>query len=277
MSCVNSIDSSYPEYVEYSTVRIPQAGVHINTEQGFLTGCDCVDDCMDKYKCSCRQLTMQSTKGDSENRLNPEVGYEYKRLDEMVVTGIYECNQLCKCAKTCLNRVVQHPLKLKLQVFKTVGRGWGIRALTVIPAGTFILSYVGNLYSSVEGNKQGNNFGDEYFADLDMIEVIESRKDGYESDASSDEGMTSSASEYCPSDENGASSGDDLRGLTKKYNGRKRVIKKSVPKKTASHSPGKIKNAVNYISTRKLFGVSEEPYIMDAKTTGNIGRYFNYP
>ena len=57
-----------------------------------------------------------------------------------------------------------------------------------IPQGSFISVYVGNLYTSEEANKQGQNFGDEYFAELDMIEVIERRKDGYESDVS-DEGF----------------------------------------------------------------------------------------
>merc|ERR1712114_53758 len=56
-----------------------------------------------------------------------------------------------------------------------------------IPQGSFISAYVGNLYTSEEANKQGQNFGDEYFAELDMIEVVERRKDGYESDVS-DEG-----------------------------------------------------------------------------------------
>jgi len=28
-------------------------------------------------------------------------------------------------------------------------------------------------------------------------------------------------------------------------------------------------------SVRRLFGKDEAPYIMDAKTTGNLGRYFN--
>ena len=34
--------------------------------------------------------------------------------------------------------------------------------------------------------RQGQDFGDEYFAELDMIEVVEMRKEGYESDV--DEG-----------------------------------------------------------------------------------------
>ena len=31
VSCVNSLDKNYPEYVEYSQVRIPQSTVKINT------------------------------------------------------------------------------------------------------------------------------------------------------------------------------------------------------------------------------------------------------
>ena len=77
---------------------------------------------------------------------NTSVGYVYKRLPEPVTTGIYECNSGCKCAvKTCLNRVVQHPLTLKLQVFKTAPRGWGIRCLNDIPLGSFICIYAGRL------------------------------------------------------------------------------------------------------------------------------------
>ena len=31
VSCVNSLDKNYPEYVEYSRIRIPQSNVKINT------------------------------------------------------------------------------------------------------------------------------------------------------------------------------------------------------------------------------------------------------
>ena len=39
ISCVNSIDRNFPEYVEYSTVRLPQPGVNLNTDPEFLAGC----------------------------------------------------------------------------------------------------------------------------------------------------------------------------------------------------------------------------------------------
>ena len=62
-------------------------------------------------------------------------------------------------------------MRVRLQVFKTEKRGWGIRTLNDIPAGGFICIYVGNLYSNDEANRQGQDFGDEYFAELDMIEI----------------------------------------------------------------------------------------------------------
>ena len=45
VSCVNSLDNNYSEYIEYSTKRLPQKDVHINLDDGFLTCCDCQDDC----------------------------------------------------------------------------------------------------------------------------------------------------------------------------------------------------------------------------------------
>ena len=38
ISCVNSVDKNYPEYVEYSRVRIPQSSVQINTGN-FIMNC----------------------------------------------------------------------------------------------------------------------------------------------------------------------------------------------------------------------------------------------
>ena len=48
--------------------------------------------------------------------------------------------------------------------------------ISEICSGAFICIYVGNLFEADEGNKQGQNYGDEYFADLDMIEMVEKRK-----------------------------------------------------------------------------------------------------
>lgn len=116
--------------------------------------------------------------------VNPEyVGYTYRRLLEPVSTGIYECNSRCKCSQTCLNRVVQNPLQLKLQVFKTSNRGWGIRCLNDIPQGAFICIYAGSLLTEQRANEGGMNDGDEYLAELDYIEIVEKMKEDYEEEA----------------------------------------------------------------------------------------------
>ena len=136
---------------------------------------------------------------------------------ENVITGLYECNSQCACRKTCLNRVAQRPLKLRLQVrgklicainilfssvfflsifklFRTEKRGWGIRCLDDIPKGEFICVYAGHLLTEQAANEDGKTYGDEYLAELDLIETIEKAKDGYESDVETDADQQSDSS-----------------------------------------------------------------------------------
>jgi len=190
--CINSVDKNYPDFVDYSKVRIPKDRVHINTEKEFLVGCDCTDDCQDVNSCTCHQLTIEATARCADKKINPNALYKHRRLMKLVPTGIYECNEMCKCASTCLNRVAQNPLRNKLQVFKTEERDWGVRTLCDIPKGGFICIYVGNLFDNEESNTQGKNFGDEYFADLDLIEMVERQKEGYEEDVQEPDDLNSS-------------------------------------------------------------------------------------
>lgn len=73
-----------------------------------------------------------------------------------------------------------------LQLFRTDKRGWGIRSLDDIPKGEFICVYAGQLLTEQEANEDGKQFGDEYLAELDLIETIERAKEGYESDVVTD-------------------------------------------------------------------------------------------
>lgn len=350
--CVNEIDHALPDTIRYSTQREPTEDVHLNLDSDFLCCCDCTDDCQDKEKCQCWQLTNQgATLGGRV--ANNAVGYIYKRLPEPVTTGIYECNSRCKCSvKTCLNRVVQHPLTLKLQVFKTAPRGWGIRCLNDIPQGSFICIYAGRLLTEQGANEGGKNYGDEYLAELDYVEVVEGIKEGYEADVLdpemeelsndtsrkdniSDEDDTSKPSGY-ESDEDFDITkyrddpnlrikdiGEDTpirKRLRKRKRGEKSKDEEADEEKTKSsksksemkssrpdldksesrdsnydtitlsdedeskrREPGKLDLTVeaqidrpNFKSVRDFFGEDEAVYIMDAKTTGNIGRYLNH-
>ncbi|MEJ1277843.1 SET domain bifurcated 1 [Cricetulus griseus] len=186
LSCVNEIDTTPPPQVAYSKERIPGKGVFINTGPEFLVGCDCKDGCRDKSKCACHQLTIQATACTPGGQINPNSGYQYKRLEECLPTGVYECNKRCKCdPNMCTNRLVQHGLQVRLQLFKTQNKGWGIRCLDDIAKGSFVCIYAGKILTDDFADKEGLEMGDEYFANLDHIESVENFKEGYESDVAS--------------------------------------------------------------------------------------------
>ncbi|XP_058016205.1 histone-lysine N-methyltransferase SETDB1 isoform X5 [Ahaetulla prasina] len=198
LSCVNEIDSTPPPQVAYSKERIPGKGVFINTSWEFLVGCDCEDGCRDKSRCACHQLTVQATACTPGGQINHNSGYQHKRLEECLPTGVYECNKCCKCnLNMCSNRLVQHGLQVRLQLFKTQNKGWGIRCLDDIAKGSFVCIYAGKILTDDFADKEGLEMGDEYFANLDHIESVENSKEGYESEAK------------CSSDSSGVNLKDD--------------------------------------------------------------------
>ncbi|XP_022104789.1 histone-lysine N-methyltransferase SETDB1-like isoform X2 [Acanthaster planci] len=193
VSLVNEIDNEQPPDVRYIAHRQPEKGSVIITDPEFLICCDCTDNCKDNTKCACRMLTQKSAEDFPELIKNSsETGYKFRRLYSMVPTGIYECNSKCTCNKQCHNRVAQNGLSLRLQVFKTDRRGWGLRCLDDISQGAFVCTYAGQLWGAEEANRRGQEYGDEYFAELDHIEVVENSKEGYESDPMEDEGISDS-------------------------------------------------------------------------------------
>lgn len=290
ISCVNYIDNTLPEFSSYLTEREPRENVGLNLDPAFLCGCDCTDDCQDREKCSCWQMTIEGQKLIPNNVIDPNVGYHYRRLPERVITGIYECNQQCKCSRvTCLNRVVQYPLSQKLQLFKTQMKGWGIRCLNDIPQGSFICVYAGHLLTEQEANEEGKNYGDEYLAELDYIEVIESTKQDYESDVPEDleEDMNEIGSNnnklYDP-DSPASSSNEDVNADIETETSdsirmrlRERKAKQTSAVNNKAEKKKKEKKEKEFISIRKYYGDNEsEVFIMDAKCSGNIGRYLNH-
>ena len=56
-------------------------------------------------------------------------------------------------------------------MFKTAGCGWGVRTVCDIPRGAFIANYVGALMTDEIAEDKGQN-DDQYFADLDLIDVV---------------------------------------------------------------------------------------------------------
>ena len=118
--------------------------------------CKCLDNCITEETCNCSDLSVKSWY-DLEGRLKD--GFDYKETPM-----IFECNDLCGCNEgSCHNRVVQHGISVRLQVFKAFGMGWGVRPLADIPKGTFVCEYVGELISDSEAETRE----DSYLFDLD--------------------------------------------------------------------------------------------------------------
>uniref|UniRef100_A0A182W7G5 Histone-lysine N-methyltransferase n=1 Tax=Anopheles minimus TaxID=112268 RepID=A0A182W7G5_9DIPT len=315
--CVNNYENQQPPPCEYSTERIPTEGVNLNLDKEFLCGCDCEDDCLDKSKCQCWQLTIAGRRYMPANII--DIGYVYKRLLNNIHTGVYECNVQCKCNKNkCLNRVVQNSLQMKLQVYRTHDKGWGIRCLNDVSKGSFICIYAGHLITDEASDRicemDENKTGDEYFADLDYIETAEMTKADYEADARKSENEDTSPeteeSEVELERERLAAEHDTDEEYTAKTVPSAMVVKTraqsrkaSTTERSSAPTPNKAaaiigdddeQECVSLIPSsemnpqdnprrtsestiRRLYGENEdEIYIMDAKKSGNLGRYFNH-
>lgn len=180
ISFCNEIDGSKLPQFKYRKRVWPRA-YYLNFSSIFSDSCDCSEGCVDIKKCACLQLTAKNAK---ECPLSPNgkcSGYNYKRLQRPIPTGIYECNLLCKCNRQlCQNRVIQHGPQVRLQVFKSEKKGWGVRCLDDIDRGTFVCIYSGRLLSKAtpkktntdENEKEQQNIVKNTFSKKRRLEVV---------------------------------------------------------------------------------------------------------
>lgn len=296
---VNAFDDTAPPKLVYSPSRIPMKGVHINTDPDFMACCDCTDDCADKTKCACFQMTIRGYKFATRDETQPDedISYVWKRLLAQVSTGIYECHSSCKCSSRCLNKVVQHPIQIKMQLYRTKNRGWGLESCHDIPKGTFVCIYAGRLYTEDDANAlcQGLDHGDEYFAELDLIETAAMLKEDFEAGVINPDSETEDENSDSDYDEKSEVDGDfmstakakgDREIITRSARGSRNTTSTDERSRNDSDSEDDIVNmqpsggntsgvSPKTRSLRKLYGKNEKVYIMDAKTCGNVGRYFN--
>ncbi|XP_018613393.1 histone-lysine N-methyltransferase SETDB2 isoform X2 [Scleropages formosus] len=141
----NEVDEARPEEFRYRKDRWPH-GCFVSSIPLFSACCDCQDGCMDTSKCSCLTLSLRGSHAEAQCKSYVPELYTHRRLLEPVPSGIYECGPWCGCSREqCQNRLVQDGLRVRLQVFRTQNRGWGVRCLDDIDRGTFICTYAGAL------------------------------------------------------------------------------------------------------------------------------------
>lgn len=157
IQCVNEIDAAAePTDYVYVSKNCVTDSVPIDRNISRLQHCQCTDTCSSEDQCNCSDLSVKSWY-DQQGRLKD--GFDYKEPPM-----IFECNEMCRCnVSLCHNRVIQHGISARLQVFRTYGMGWGVRALAEIPKGSFVCEYVGELISDSEADTRE----DSYLFDLD--------------------------------------------------------------------------------------------------------------
>ena len=105
---------------------------------------------------------MQSCQGDCPclSRYGPSYDENHKLTKAKVdpyrnhQKPIYECNATCKCSRECHNRVVQGGVSVKLEVFRTSQKGFGLRALEDISKYSFVCEYAGEVLTYEDAKKR---------------------------------------------------------------------------------------------------------------------------
>ncbi|XP_023517585.1 histone-lysine N-methyltransferase, H3 lysine-9 specific SUVH1-like [Cucurbita pepo subsp. pepo] len=134
-------------------------------------GCNCIGGCLPgNLNCPC----MQKNGG--------YLPYSSNGVLASQQSMIYECGASCQCPPNCRNRVSQGGLKFRLEVFRTKGKGWGLRSWDPIRAGAYICQYAGEVIdSSKEKDSVGDN-EDSYVFDAKRscpnLEVLSGDSDG---------------------------------------------------------------------------------------------------
>lgn len=313
IAVVNTVDNDRPQntYV-YSPRRSAAPGVPLNLDPNFLACCDCTDNCKNSLTCSCQKLTSENLDvAPKFKKALKSRSYVHKSLLNCISTGIFECNSNCKCKASCNNRVVQGGTKVRLQLFKTLKKGWGVRTLDDIPKGSFVTTYAAQILNETIANVMAETSGDDFLANLDCIEVCEGLKFGYEAEAAdysdTEDVDNFNEDDVSESDDDDHDYGESVPGESDvatfsqcdiidqeveettglRRSKRRRVVRKTVGNPCESgeedeedDSDGQISDDETshetcYLPIRAYYR-EDSVYVLDANFEGNIGRYFNH-
>uniref|UniRef100_A0A915EN98 Histone-lysine N-methyltransferase eggless n=1 Tax=Ditylenchus dipsaci TaxID=166011 RepID=A0A915EN98_9BILA len=287
---VNAVDSQKVPNMNYRERRFAESSdIYDNIQPQFCSGCTCTDNCSDPSKCECQQLTITSNERLSTSlRVDGSKSYKYRTLTDKLISGVYECNDLCHCSKNlCFNRVVQQKIKVPLQLYMTAETGWGVRTLVDLPAGTFICTYSGSLLTDQMAEQQGKLVSDVYFAELDLHEVVEAEKQQQGIDLiDEDEGFASetespSARSLRVQERQSNSSRNESREEVASEIDEEIAVSMMLPSGSSANrmvdivvETGPSAQASDF-NFEKYFG-DNALFIVDAQESGNIGRFLNH-
>lgn len=132
----------------YITENTPTTATEQLFLEQFSKGCKCLQECSVSNTCSCLV-----SGHDNYNKPNGIINIASYTINPKALTcSTYECNDNCKCAKTCGNRLVQFgPNKhLKIIECRESNKGLGLVATAKINRGNFVCEYAGEVISKQE-------------------------------------------------------------------------------------------------------------------------------
>lgn len=148
---VNAVDVNAPDTFQYITAVVYPYGEELQTR---TQACECVYTCEDGV-CSCVKRNSGGVSAYNDE------GHLIR-----VRNIVYECGPFCNCSVVaCRNRVSQRGLRWRLEVFRTMAKGWGVRTLDFIPSGSFVCELTGELLTATVAAEREN---DEYLFNLDF-------------------------------------------------------------------------------------------------------------
>nr|URM60682.1 C2H2 family protein [Gymnema sylvestre] len=172
--CDSEIAYSLPwESFTYITKPILDQSLGDEEESSQL-GCACPDSVCSPAVCDHVYLFDNDYEDAKDIHGKPMHGrFPYDERGRVILEEgylVYECNQRCRCGKTCRNRVLQNGVRVKLEIFKTEKKGWAVRAREPILRGTFVCEYIGEIIDENEATERRNRYGTEgcgYFYEID--------------------------------------------------------------------------------------------------------------
>eukprot|EP00903_Cladosiphon_okamuranus_P021084 g19367.t1 len=182
--CNNEDDEKLP-YFRYVTSYVMGGEVQQKLDPDDMVCCDCTDGCRDPTICACLRLragkggTVYQAAADGEDTraATPGGSVDAAAAGGGGGGGRKKCGARCACnPHKCKNRVVSRGIHLRLQVFRCrrdeqgFDKGWGLRCLDRIPAGSFVACYLGEVLTDRFVDDRGKQTHDDYVFGLDFAE-----------------------------------------------------------------------------------------------------------
>ncbi|XP_072935188.1 uncharacterized protein [Epargyreus clarus] len=162
VECVNEVDDEPLPPFTYVSRHVMPENVNIDYTLQSLQGCSCSEGACAGGCCGCGALGVR--RWYRAGRLPRDFPFHDPPM-------LFECNQTCACdLKRCTNHVVsgiesRGSLGVRVCVFRTTRRGWGLRAAERVPRGAAVALYCGELLPRAAADAREN---DHYMFALDV-------------------------------------------------------------------------------------------------------------